>query len=232
MLARIVFGVVQGIVWFLISLPFEVLGLLVVVGMWFLRDRSLKRVPWILLIWANPEDWTGGWLGMKPGEYCLPPRFREPAHFDDVDRNRLQAIWASLRRFWSFYSYHALRNRAHGLRNFDWYNLRLKSGQIQWLGNVYCREYKDWWIWKNHAPEAGSTYWHLTWQGWAIGFNYMRYFRFRGKLRWMNIKGGWRVTPKDARYGRQQNSQRWRHGASYAHVLLPRFGIAGSDYDE
>ena len=200
----------------LLSLPVQILGFFVVPFLWHYRKvdlASMLRYNKWATPWVNPEDWTGGWRGHPPEYECLPKDFREDG-------------WTG---FWSFYRYHAMRNRAHGLRNFSWWNLPLKEGEIEFETPEHIPAYADWYIWKYKKPKAGDKYWYFAWQGRRIGFKCIRYFEFRGKLRYYQCKFGWRIGPYDAD-GRISTSYRWQHGTTATFQPI-QLGIAGSDYE-
>ena len=197
------------------TIPYEIAGFFVVPFIYKYRNSDLefmKKYHPKLLPWVNPEDWTNGWRGHQPGDNCVP---------DDL-RPRFSGRWG-------FYRYHAMRNRAHGLRNFDWHNLQLKDGHISYVTNEEIPVYQDWWIWKNMYPKAGDCWWHVTWQEEHIGFKSIRYFKFLGKLRCWEVKLGWRIGPYDA-HGPLAGSGRWKHGATPT-IQFWDFGVAGEDYE-
>lgn len=196
----------------LAKIPFQVLGLVMVVIAYRYRDTDLADVPKWLRPWVNPEDWTGGWLEHQPGDNCVPPDLRD-----------------EFSGFWGFYRYHALRNRAYGLRTWDFFNLRLKEGEIHYKTNQDLKSYSDWWLFKNGYAKQGARYWYFAWQGGRIGFAYIRYFKFLGKLRYYQCKFGWRIHPRDAD-GFNPTSNRWRYGTT-ATIQPAQFGRAGQDYD-
>jgi hypothetical protein len=200
----------------LLSVPLQILGFFVVPLLWRYRKVDLPSMltynKWATL-WVNPEDWTAGWRGHPPEYECLPKNFREDG-------------WKG---FWGFYRYHALRNRAHGLRNYSWWSVKLKEGEIEYLTPKKLHSYGDWWIWKRENPKAGDKYWYFAWQGRKIGFKCIRYFEFRGKLRYYQCKFGWRIGPYDA-HGRIESSHRWQRGTTATFQPI-QIGVAGSDYD-
>ena len=179
------------------SLPFEILGLFIIPFMYRLRETPYIELPELLLPWANPEDWTGGWRGHKPSDGCIPHDLRE-----------------EFSGFWGFYRYHALRNRAHGLRAYHFFVETLIDGAISFECNRYLRWYKDWYISKEITPKPGDTFWHVTWQGKRSSLRYIRYFEFRGQLWYLEHTAGWRLNPTDALHGYNERSLRWLYGAS------------------
>jgi hypothetical protein len=127
-----------------------------------------------------------------------------------------------------FWRYHALRNGAKGLRLRPEFVLKLDAAKIGFVTNEIVPHYQDWWLWKNRFPNYGGKWWHVTWQDNCYGFRYIKYFRFRGKLRYVESKLGWRIGPYD-KHGPIENSGRWAHGATPTLQII-KFGTAGSDY--
>ena len=91
----------------LIKLPVLVLGFIIVPAMWPLRHTPIKDIPKWLLPWCNPEDWYGGYRGLPRDYNCVPHN-----------------IYGGKHGFWDYFRYHALRNGADGLRNYDWHVCR------------------------------------------------------------------------------------------------------------
>ena len=197
------------------TLPYDVAGLVVVPFLWKYRDIDYKVMrdnhP-RLLPWINAEDWTGGIRGHQSGSNCMPADL-----WDEMGDGR-----------WGFYRYHALRNKAAGLRHMEKFVLRLSAAQIHYITPEECEWYQDWWLYKYKNPKPGNTFWHLTWQRDCIGFEYIRYFVRFGKFRWYRCKLGWRIGPGD-RHGYNPKSARWVLGATPTFQIL-KFGIAGEDY--
>lgn len=195
----------------LASIPFQIFGLVMVPIAYLFRDEDLDYLkiahPWVIP-WVNPEDWTGGWLNHQPGDNCVPKFLRE-----------------RYKGFWGFYRYHALRNRAHGLRNYDWHNLRLIEGAIGFETPYYLPYYQHWYLKKWGKAVNGNRFWYYAWQGNHYAFKYIRYFMWRGELRFYECKFGWRITPKDVVYGYDDNSIRWKHGttATFQPVKFGRY---------
>jgi len=193
-----------------VSLPFEIVGLVVVPLAGMYRKKPLSEVPSVFLPWANPEDWTGGYLDHRPEDNCVPNNLRD-----------------RYRGWFGFYRYHALRNRAHGLRNFSWFTLKLDQDSIGFKTNIYMPFYAHWWI-QQYIPTkifSGASFWFLAWQNQHVGYTYLRYFKIFGKMYWFRSKAGWRIGPRDKREGFDPRSTRWVHGSSVAFSLL-KFGRA------
>lgn len=203
------------------SLPFQVAGWFIMPFLWKYRAVDLAQMKaehkWATP-WMNPEDWTGGYLNHGPEMECIPKNLREDYH-----------------GFWGFYRYHALRNRAHGLRNYDWFAPKLNEGHIEYLTNEYCESYSDWWLWSRGKAVPGKSYWYFASCNGSmdharlLGFKYVRYFKAFDKLRYYECKFGWRVNPKDA-LGYNEKSLRWKYGTSATFQPF-KIGRAGSDYD-
>ena len=201
---------------FLAKIPLQVLGFFMTVIAYRYRDTDLADLPKWIRPWANPEDWTGGWRGMKPGENCIPADLRD-----------------EFPGFWGFYRYHGLRNRAYGTRTWPFFSLKLEDNQIHYRASdgEGLQSYSDWFLFKEGLAKEGASYWYFAWQGKHIGFKYIRYFMFRGKLRYYQCKFGWRITPRDS-LGRSANasSHRWKYGTTVTFQPL-QLGRAGQDYD-
>ena len=199
---------------FLIGIPFDILGLVMVPVAYRYRDVPLvamrKHYKWLLPV-VNPEDWTLGWRGHKAGDNCVPADLR-----------------VRFSGFWGHYRYNALRNRSHGLRNYDWYNLDLIEGQIDYRTNQYCKYYSDWWLWKEKLAKPGARFWYVAWQGKHYGCKYLRYFEAFGKLRYIEFKIGWRIDPRDKEEGYRTESIRWNYGTTP--TISAGIGRAGEDY--
>lgn len=122
--------------------------------------------------WINPEDWKGG--HMTYADTSLPRWW--------VSENG-----ASL---WSFFKYHAIRNPANGLRNYEALDLDIDPDFVEYRTNRYMRHYEPQAL-RNEDRRFG---WYLCWQGWRAGtkvvfvWNHERHFV---------LKLGWRVQPSD-----------------------------------
>lgn len=178
-----------------IKLPTLFAGFIMVIPLYFYRKRAFDEVPKIFLPWQNPEDWNDRIMGTE---------------------NSIPQWWVNEMGtgFWSFYKYHAIRNPANGLRNFDFIDLDLKEGEIYYWTPTYYKHYAPWYVGKYNIKTCG----YIAWQGWKAGveiihiWNDERYFVF---------KFGWRVCPRDAVEGYSETSHRWQHGAGFASKFLP-----------
>lgn len=196
------------------TLPAQLAGFVMVAVAYRYRKTNLADLPKWILPWANPEDWTGGTLGHKPEDNCVPRNLRD-----------------QYQGFWGFYRYHAMRNRAHGLRNYEWSHIHLVEGAIQYYSPSYVRWYADWYLYKQGLAIAGNEFWYGAWQDKCYGFYWIKYFNAFGKVRYVNWKLGWRITPSDAVDGNPGTSVRWKIGTTPTWQIFPKFGTAGSDYD-
>ena len=77
----------------------------------------------------------------------------------------------------------------------------------------YLPFYANWYI-HGDLKHPGARYWYVAWQGHAVGVKYLRYFEWGGKLRYVECKFGWRITPRDIREGYREDSVRWVHGTT------------------
>jgi hypothetical protein len=195
----------------LIVLPVDFLGLFMVLIAYHYRNTDIKKVPRYLKPWINPEDWTGGWRGFKPGDNCVPADLRE----------RYQGLWG-------FWRYHALRNGSSGLRNYDWWTLKIEPEKIGFITNgEVSGRYSDWWLRPNGYAFAGAKYWYICWQRKYVGVKMIRYFHALGKLRYMEIKFGWRLTPNDT--VENEWSIRHLHGTTTTFQVIPKVGTSLDD---
>ena len=83
-----------------VKLPMALLGYVVMPLMYRKRNTPLALLKWYEKLFANPEDWHGGFLQY---EGSVPPWYK--------------ARHADKSEFYQFYRYHAVRNPADGLRN-------------------------------------------------------------------------------------------------------------------
>lgn len=179
------------------KIGFVLHGFVMVALLYFYRKRKFDDVPQIFLPWQNPEDWVGGINGT---EHSLPQWW----------------INKEGTGFYSWWKYHAIRNPANGLRNFDFVDLDLEQDKIHYWTPEYLKYYEQWYLQK-YAPDL-KTYGYIAWQGWRAGlkiehiWNAKRYFVF---------KFGWRLEPRDAEEGYKKNSHRWNLGAGFASKFLP-----------
>ena len=179
--------------WLLLTIPLEILGLVVVAILIRYRDVPIEQMPKWSLPWVNPEDWTGGYLDHQPGDNCMPPDLRQ-----------------EYKGAWGFYRYHALRNRAHGLRNYDWYVLELDENKIQYCAPAKLANYSDWFLKKYGFNTPGMAYWYIAWQDNRAGFKWIKFT----KKRVISFKFGWRIEPTDAINGFNPRSIRWVYGVA------------------
>ena len=131
-----------------IKLPTVILGIVMVALLYLYRKREFDDVPKVFLPWQNPEDWNGGTVGT---EHSLPQWW--------INENGAG--------FWSWYHYHAIRNPANGLRNFDFIDLDLKEWKIDYWTPKYLKWYEPWYVKREH-PEL-KTYGYVAWQGMKAG---------------------------------------------------------------
>ena len=178
-----------------IKLPTLIAGFIMVIPLYFYRKRPFDDVPKIFLPWQNPEDWNDRMMGT---EHSLP------------------SWWVKQMGsgFWSFYKYHAIRNPANGLRNFDFIDLDLKEGEISYWTPKYFKHYAPWYISKYNE----NTCLYVAWQGWKAGIEIIHIW---SDERYFVFKFGWRVCPRDAVEGYSETSHRWKHGAGFASKFLP-----------
>lgn len=180
-----------------IKLPTVLLGTIMVALLYPFRKTQFDKVPKIFLPWQNPEDWIGGTAGT---EHSIPQWW--------INENGTG--------FWSFYKYHAIRNPANGLRNFDFIDLDLKQWKIHYWTPKYLKYYEPWYVKKEH-PEL-KTYGYVAWQGWKAG---VKIEHIWNDERYLVFKFGWRVEPRDAEEGYREGSERWKNGAGFATKFLP-----------
>lgn len=207
-----VLGAFFGALWrTVLTIPVQLAGFVMVAAAIPYRKTPLADLPRWLIPWANPEDWTGGWLGHTPKDNCVPLNLR--ADYSGIV---------------GFYRYHAFRNRAHGLRNYEWYLLKIRPAAVAYYATDDIPWFQDWWLWKAGFAVAGKSYWYVAWQGKYVGVKWIRYFKAFGALRYVEMKFGWRITPADTNF--LPSSMRHLHGTNTTLQVLPKFGRAGSDY--
>lgn len=175
-----------------IKIPTAVLGLAVTPLLYRYRYRHISQMPWWSKPWVNPEDWTGG----------------------TMDYTGSLPTWWIKRRggetLWDFYKYHAIRNPADGLRNFEKLNLQINPEKIEFVGNNGTGRYDPW-------ANGPGFYWYLCWQGIWAGF----------KVQWVRektyteFKIGSRIEPRDTTVGPDPDGSRVLHGASFASKFIP-----------
>ena len=180
--------------WFyqlLLKIPTALLGLFVVPFLWRYRYTQLDMLPFWAIPWANPEDWHGG---TENYDGSLPH-------------------WWKIREGdgkWAFYKYHAIRNPADGLRNFEKLNLKINKDSVYYWTPTYYRHYEPWHVKKPAliGYVAGQNVW--------VGV----------KLQWIRsktyseLKFGFRVEPADAHHELAPDSARRLLGASFASKLI------------
>ena len=152
------------------------LGIVIVPLMWPLRKRNHADIPKVLLPWCNPEDWTGGYRNFPPEYNCVPKN-----------------IYDGDQSFWRYFQYHAFRNGADGLRNYEWALCRYDQDEMRLIKHDS----------KGYVIRQGK---------------YLSIGRVVGKR---FLKFGWRMTPKDVTYGYDPKSMRWKYGAGVASSFRP-----------
>jgi hypothetical protein len=179
----------------LIKLPTMLLGFFIIPILYLYRHREFDDVPKIFLPWQNPEDWKGC---LKGTEHSIPQWW-----VNEMGTG-----------FWAFYKYHAIRNPANGLRNFDFIDLDLEQDKIYYWTPRYLQSYEPNYMTKNGVKSAG----YVCWQGWMAGVKFVHVWNAE---RHFVFKFGWRVEPRDAIDGYKETSQRWHDGAGFASKFLP-----------
>ena len=179
-----------------IKLPTMFLGFIVTPILYLYRKREFDDVPKVFLPWQNPEDWNGGPEGT---EDSLPQWW----------------INSEGSTFSSWYHYHAIRNPANGLRNFEALDLDLKKEEIKYYTPHYLKYYEPWYTRKD--PNLPKTYGYIAWQGFKAG---MKFVHIWNEERHLVIKFGWRVEPRDAVEGIDPSGQRAIEGAGFASKFL------------
>lgn len=179
-----------------IKLPTLLLGFVVVPVLYLYRHRHFYDVPKVFLPWQNPEDWKGGHMGT---DESVPQWWINQRGFG----------------FWSWYRYHAIRNPANGLRNFEAIDLDIKPNDVRFVttGEKYRDRYEPTSMRKDGVRFAA----YLAWQRFQAGckvvyvWNERRHFVF---------KFGWRIEPKDRYIPIDPNGTRV-DDAGFASKLLP-----------
>lgn len=158
----------------LAKVPVHILGWFIVPFMWFFREVPYEKMRNSLLApWVNPEDWTGGYRNFPPEYNCVP-----------------RDIYDGKQGFLQFYLYHAFRNGADGLRNFEWH---------------LCRYDHD----KMHIVYDDGTGYNFT-------IRQGKYVSIQRRYGKHMLKVGWRMNLRDIREGYDPKSIRWNHGSSVA----------------
>ena len=171
-------------------------GLVVMPFMYRYRNTPHNLLPKLALLYANPEDWHEGILNY-PGSV---PRW-------------YHRKWEGKSEFYKFYRYHAIRNPADGLRNFEWTQLKIDTTKAKYWTPAYMRSYEA-----RHARPSDRIVGHITWQGWHCGMKWL----FLGKKKYVEFKFGFRIEPGDVVNGLSDTSVRKKIGASMATKLLVR----------
>lgn len=203
----------------LIKLPTAISGFFIIPILYLYRHKNFDQVPNIFLPWHNPEDWKGELHGT---EHSLPRWWiNEPIEDIKITLFGKEFILRKAREhrgfgFWSFYKYHAIRNPANGLRNFDFIDLDLEQDKIHYWTPRYLRYYEPWHVKKLENPP--KTFGYICWQGWMAGIKIVHIWN---EIRHFVFKFGWRVEPRDAEEGFSKTSQRWEDGAGFASKFLP-----------
>lgn len=136
----------------MIKVPTVLAGFLVIPLLYLYRHRNFDDVPKIFLPWQNPEDWVDGPEGT---EHSLPQWW--------VNREGSG--------FYSWWHYHAVRNPANGLRNYEWVDLEIVPDKVKFWTPEYLRFYEPWHTRKHH-PELKS-YGYICWQDWRMGVKFV-----------------------------------------------------------
>lgn len=177
------------------KLPFAAAGLIVHRDMYYDRYTPLDELPKWKKLFANPEDWTGGFLGY---EGSLP----------DWWKKRMEL--AGKTQYQSYYHYHAIRNPADGLRNIKWLQLWIEQDKVKFYTPTYLRYYEPWFV------DVPGVHWYIAWQGNYAGLKVLWIHKNR---KYTEFKWGFRVEPRDALEGLKDTSARKALGASFASKL-------------
>lgn len=156
-----------------VKLPTALMGTFMVPFLYKYREVDYKDLPWWTRPWANPEDWHGA-LGSW-GEESLP--------------------WWWIKRegrgFKSWYTYHAIRNPANGLRSYSLFSANIDPEKLRYKRNSYHGAK----YWPHQIRSSGhSTAWHVTWQGFKMGMEIVHIWNAE---RHLVIKLGFRMEPRD-----------------------------------
>lgn len=180
------------ILWWLvqmaIKIPFAIMGLWMMRVMYYDRYTHINALPWYKKIFANPEDWRGGF---KDYEGSVPTWYIEKMGGD------------SYRTFWR---YHAIRNPADGLRNIKWLQLWIEKDKVKYWTPKYFDRYEPW------ADRTPGWRFYIAWQGFYAGLK-LQWVR---EKTYSEIKLGFRVEPRDAHHELPESSVRKVLGASMA----------------
>lgn len=178
-----------------------VLGLFLVPVLWQYRANHvswmLKHRKW-LVPWINPEVWQGGPLAQQGLAHNGLPQWW-------IDREGIS--------FKAFWKYHAVRNPANGLRNYELLDLDIDPGRVKYVTNEYFRHYEP--IPMRRQSKRIAAY--LAWQGWRAGCKVVVVWN---EGRHFTLMIGWRVQPSDAEDPIVLSSLR-TEDAGFATKLLP-----------
>ena len=174
------------------------LGLVMVAVVYQKRYTPLEQLPKWAILWANPEDWHGGF---KNYDGSIPPWFKKK-----MDKRS---------EFWQFYKYHAIRNPADGLRNVKWLQLWIDKDKVEYWTPVFYKHYDAWWVRRDDSEFTGVIG-YIAWQGAYMGLK-VQWYR---KESYSEIKFGFRVEPQDAVSELPEHSARRHLGASFANKVL------------
>ena len=221
-----------------IKLPTAILGFLVVPFLYSYRHKEFDEVPKVFLPWQNPEDWKGGHRGT---EHSLPNWWiKEPV--DDIKIPLLKIVIRKAREargfgFWSWYKYHAIRNPANGLRNFESLDLDIMPTLVEHYTDATSRKleagYRLRYEPTTMRKDGVKTAWYIAWQGYQAGVKVVHVWPDLKKdikiLKWTLLKAGprhfvfkfgWRIEPKDRDIPIDPNGTRV-DDAGFASKFLP-----------
>lgn len=181
---RLVYFVPIWLAFMALKLVVVVLGLPIVAYMWRFRtthmDLLLDEKPW-LKPWLNPEDWVGGSQDKKGNVTESLPHWWIDRHEGDIG-------------FWMWWHYHAVRNPANGLRNFEWLDLDIIQERVKYKTPLYLKYYEPWHV-REMDINPPRSYGYLCWQGLRAGAKWVHHWNDE---RHFVLKIGWRVEPRDA----------------------------------
>jgi len=169
---RLIYFIPIWMLFLIIKIPTAIAGLFVIPLLYWWRYDHYKNLPFWTRPWANPEDWTGG-----------PMTYTES----------LPKFWALEKGigFISWYTYHAIRNPANGLRSYEWLDIDIDQKKVMYITPQYLTYYAPWYV--RMENEELNTYWYLCWQGLRAGFKFVHHWNAD---RHIVIKFGWRVDPR------------------------------------
>lgn len=187
---RLIYFIPIWLAFMAFKLVVVIIGLPITAGLYFLRDQDKGELigTW-MTPWINPEDWTGGPQAYL--DHSLPEWWIE-RHDGKVT-------------FGMWWHYHAIRNPANGLRNFEWLDLDPIPEMIRYRTPMYLTYYEPWHVRKGvdvptiriggtikHYPK---NYGYLCWQGFRAGAKFVHHWNDE---RHFVLKIGWRIEPRDA----------------------------------